>query len=204
MKVKIVKCTNSRAWYLSRIGEEFDVDNKWHDDRFYRHISKGGWELVIRKSDCIEVDGEKSLDELLKPKLPKESQMKKLNIRKDYDDGKILISRYSHELVMIIIRSKVHSERHDLVIRMGEDYSTTLDQANAMLKIMGLDYELYESIEWSKVEVGSKVKLVKEYENGIVSWFTATFKEYIEETNQIIVLNGNKVEVYDEDRVELV
>ena len=42
MKVKIVKCTNSRYWYSSRIGEEFDVDNKWHDDRFYRHISKGG------------------------------------------------------------------------------------------------------------------------------------------------------------------
>ena len=39
MKVKIVKCTNSRSWYLSRIGEEFDVDNKWHDDRFYRHMS---------------------------------------------------------------------------------------------------------------------------------------------------------------------
>ena len=54
-----------------------------------------------------------------------------------------------------------------------------------------------------EVEVGAEVSISREYGNGLRSWFTATFKEYIPQTNQIIVFNNNKVEVYDESEVEL-
>ena len=150
MKVKIVKCTNSRAWYLSRIGEEFDVDNKWHDDRFYRHISKGGWELVIRKSDCVEVD-----DELLKSKLPKETpQMKKLNINEEYVDANITLYSVSDKYTTLTVWQN-EKMRDNIKLYIG-DNDLSIPQANSILKVMGLNYELYEEVkvDWSKVEGG--------------------------------------------------
>jgi outer membrane lipoprotein-sorting protein len=33
--------------------------------------------------------------------------------------------------------------------------------------------------------------------------YNCTFKEYVKETNQIIVFNGNKVEVYNQSEVSL-
>lgn len=51
----------------------------------------------------------------------------------------------------------------------------------------------------TKVEVGTKLKFTDGRVYGKI-----TFKEWIEQTQQIIVFNGNKVEVYNENEVELV
>ena len=191
MKVKIVKCTNSRAWYLSRIGEEFDVDNKWHDDRFYRHISKGGWELVIRKSDCIEVD------ELLKSELPKETpQMKKLNINEEYVDANITLYSVSDKYTTLTVWQN-EKMRDNIKLYIG-DNDLSLSQANSILKVMGLNYELYEEVkvDWSKVEDGTEIKII---DNGNI----VKFMKYIPDLKTVIVREGDCFYTIDASEVEL-
>ena len=192
MKVKIVKCTNSRAWYLNRIGEEFDVDNKCHDDRFYRHISKGGWELVIRKSDCVEVD-----DELLKSKLPKETpQMKKLNINEEYVDANITLYSVSDKYTTLTVWQN-EKMRDNIKLYIGKD-DLSLSQANSILKVMGLNYELYEEVkvDWSKVEDGTEIKIV---DNGNI----VKFMKYIPDLKAVIVIEGDCFYTIDASEVEL-
>ena len=70
-------------------------------------------------------------------------------------------------------------------------------QANEMLKPFGIIIEP-KSTDWTRVEVGTKLKFTDRRVYGKI-----TFKEWIEQTQQIIVFNGNKVEVYYEDEVEL-
>ena len=73
----------------------------------------------------------------------------------------------------------------------------TFEQANEMLKPFGIIIEP-KSTDWTRVEVGTKLKFTDGRVYGKI-----TFKEWIEQTQQIIVFNGNKVEVYYEDEVEL-
>ena len=67
---------------------------------------------------------------------------------------------------------------------------------------MGLNYELTDSVDWSSVAIGTEVEI--KTDKGDCVWsYNCTFKEYVKETNQIIVFNGNKVEVYNESEVSL-
>lgn len=79
--------------------------------------------------------------------------------------------------------------------------SKTITQANTILAPFG--YELYFSTDWSKVEVGSRVRITSTNVTMGLARLSTTFKEYIQQTSQIIIFNGNKVEVYNESEVEL-
>ena len=68
--------------------------------------------------------------------------MKRFDIRKDYDDGKIIITRKKHKDDYAIVRMLNYS--YDVFLKIGKNYNFTLDRANAILKVMELDYELYE------------------------------------------------------------
>ena len=131
------------------------------------------------------------------------SKMKRLDIRKDYEDENLYLKHYNNPKYSWVAIRRDDNYVASIEIRIGNKYNTSITQANAILKSIGLNYELYESVGWSEVEVGAEVSISREYENGLRSWFTATFKEYIPQTNQIIVFNNNKVEVYDESEVEL-
>jgi hypothetical protein len=117
--------------------------------------------------------------------------MKRIYIRKNYSDDKIQITNeYSYTEITLINRYyKV------IILYVGEN-GLSLSQANTILAPFG--YELYASTDWTKVEVGSKLK----FTDGRV-YSKITFKEWIEQTQQVIIFNGNKVEVYNEDEVEL-
>ena len=126
--------------------------------------------------------------------------MKRLDIRKDYKDENIKISIWN-DYTSIYARCG-NTDRNNININIGTNYNTTLDQANAILKVMGLDYELYE-VDWSKVEEGAEV----------VFWLTCgnlkgqvrgKFNSYIPNLKKVIVIVGDKVNVVDEDEVELV
>ena len=79
---------------------------------------------------------------------------------------------------------------------IGKD-NLTFEQANEMLKPFGIIVEP-KSTDWTNVEVGTELKFTDGRVYGKI-----TFKEWIPQTSQIIVFNGNKVEVYNEDEVEL-
>ena len=81
---------------------------------------------------------------------------------------------------------------------IGKD-NLTFEQANEMLKPFGIIIEPKEATDWTRVEVGTKLKFTDWRVYGKI-----TFKEWIEQTQQIIVFNCNKVEVYNEDEVELI
>ena len=84
---------------------------------------------------------------------------------------------------------------------IGKD-NLTFEQANEMLKPFGIIIEP-KSTDWTKVEVGAELKVVIEHGNGMATGFKANFHSYLSATKQILVINGNKVEVYNEDEVEL-
>ena len=121
-----------------------------------------------------------------------ENDMKRINknyykdgLRVTYEDDYIRIFKQFGNFILF-----------DLFI--GKD-NLTFEQANEMLKPFGIIIEP-KSTDWSKVEVGAKICII----NNQFSRAILKFKEYIPQTSQIIVFNGNKVEVYNEDEVELV
>ena len=124
-------------------------------------------------------------------------EMKRLDIRKDYDDGKIMITRKEHKDDYVIVRMLNYS--YNVALKIGKNYNFTLDRANTILKVMGLDYELYESTDWNKVEEGTEVKVTTER-----SRYGANFNSYIPNLNMVVLIVGNEVKVVDEDNVELV
>ena len=130
--------------------------------------------------------------------------MKRLDIRKDYDDGKIIITRKEHKDDYAIVRMLNYS--YDVVLKIGKNYNFTLDRANAILKIMELDYELYESTDWNKVEEGAEVVFKSNsvaFED-MVYKTNCNFYSYIPNLNMVVLIVGNEVKVVDEDKVELV
>lgn len=117
-------------------------------------------------------------------------------------DGYKVRSDYSIALYKDILYVRGEYEERDYII-FSYNFDTP-EQAQQYVNIMD---ELIDEInntntDWSKVEVGAdvKVKVVKVD----CGWtFNCKFKEYVKETNQIIVFNDNKVEVYDASEVEL-
>lgn len=121
-----------------------------------------------------------------------ENDMKRINknyykdgLRVTYEDDYIRIFKQFGTFILF-----------DLFI--GKD-NLTFEQANEMLKPFGIIIEP-KSTDWSKVEVGAKICII----NNQFARAILKFKEYIPQTSQIIVFNGNKVEVYNEDEVELI
>lgn len=119
-----------------------------------------------------------------------ENDMKRINknyykdgLRVAYEDDYIRIFKQFGTFILF-----------DLFI--GKD-NLTFEQANEMLKPFGIIIEP-KTTDWIKVEVGTKLKFTDGRVYGKI-----TFKEWIEQTQQVIVFNGNKVEVYNEDEVEL-
>ena len=119
-----------------------------------------------------------------------ENDMKRIN--KNYDDGQLTVT-YERDYIQI---KKVVGCYIFFRMYIGE-YNLTFEQANEMLKPFGIIIEP-KATDWTKVEVGTKLKFTDGRVYGKI-----TFKEWIEQTQQIIVFNGNKVEVYNEDEVEL-
>lgn len=135
----------------------------------------------------------------------KENKVKKLNIREYYKDDKICIKDG------ITSRLYIYSELGDngnskASINLT---NTSIEQTNQILKIYGLDYELVDETDWSKVEVGARLSLTRaclstnRMTGKSIDLGNLKFKEYVKETDQIILFNGNKVEVYDASEVEL-
>ena len=123
-------------------------------------------------------------------------EMKRFDIRKDYDDGKIIITRKKHKDDYAIVRMLNYS--YDVAFKIGNNYNFTLDQANSILKIMGLNYELYEEVkvDWSKVEDGTEIKIV---DNGNI----VKFMKYIPDLKTVIVREGDCFYTIDASEVEL-
>ena len=112
--------------------------------------------------------------------------MKKLDVRKEYRDSKIELT-CGEDYTGILLRSPLVSCYFDIKINLGEGCSTTLAQANAILKAMGLDYELYESTDWHKVEEGTNVLVLDK--NGIIDGYRGRFVKYIADIKKIVVRN---------------
>ena len=123
-------------------------------------------------------------------------EMKRLDIRKDYDDGKIIITRKEHKDDYAIVRMLNYS--YDVVLKIGKNYNFTLDRANSILKVMGLNYELYEEVkvDWSKVEDGTEIKII---DNGNI----VKFMKYIPDLKTVIVREGDCFYTIDASEVEL-
>lgn len=124
----------------------------------------------------------------------------KLSINQCYKDSNINITKTN--ITSVQIRNPKYSTNVSLInFYIGEN-DLTISQANSIIKVMGLNYELTDSVDWSSVDIGTEIKL--KIDKGDCGWsFNCTFKEYVKETNQIIVFNGNKVEVYNQSEVSL-
>lgn len=159
---------------------------------------------------CSWQKGSKEMD--YTNRFKKESdEMKRLDIRKDYMDNKIeIVTHYSDGGLEYLRVRLLNDSDIKIIMRIGEKYSITLNQVNAILKVMGLNYELYESVNWQEVEEGAEVKF---RDNPVVDGLViddlvyetyCNFHSYIPNLNKIIVIVGDKVKVVDEDKVKLV
>ena len=204
MKVKIVKCSDRENSYGHLVGKVFEVNNSNHmlcvivDGNCIYNISNKDTIPVseINIGDTVVIEGFKGMK---KSYVNEEGdEMKRLDIRKDYEDENIKIKPYTEIKYYWI---EIKNNGHDIMaIKLGA-YGISLDQANAILKVMGLDYELYE-MDWSKVEEGAEV----------VFWLTCgnlkgqvrgKFNSYIPNLKKVIVIVDDEVNVVDEDKVEL-
>jgi len=130
----------------------------------------------------------------------KENEMTKIDIRKNsYKDKNIEVYTNGSRTT---VQLKYNSMYYSVMLTIGSDEGLlTIHQANTILAPFG--YELYQSTDWSKVEVGTGVNVKIDHGNGTATGFKATFHSYIPQTNQIIVFNTNKVEVYNSSEVSL-
>jgi hypothetical protein len=142
--------------------------------------SRGWIEYIINK-----YNGSNSLEFIAS----KEKQMKRIDIRKEkyYNDGNIEICKDG----IVVLKG--------ITLQIDKDY-LSLAQANAILAPFG--YELYQSTDWTKAEVGAHVhKLNKLWGE---PYCVLRFYDYIPNTNQVLVMENNYVKVYNEDEVELI
>ena len=129
--------------------------------------------------------------------------MKRIDIRKSCSNDEYdleVMTYHNGNPIFFGIRNKNYRD-YDVTVRISEKH-LSFTQANSVLAPFG--YELTQSTDWTKVEVGAEVKVVIEHENGMATGFKANFHSYLSATKQILVMNGNKVEVYNEDEVELI
>ncbi len=127
-------------------------------------------------------------------------EMKRLDIRKKYEDDKIRIS-LGYDYVGITLVSPKDVTCFDVKINLASECSTTITQANKILKAMELPYELYESVDWSKVEEDIDVLVLDK--KGIIDGYRGKFVKYISDIKKIVVIAGDEVYIVDEDKVEL-
>ena len=80
--------------------------------------------------------------------------MKRIDIRKDYKDENIGISFADDNPTMWTIIRIIRNNLILLNMNVGEGFMN-IDEANTILAPFG--YELYESTDWTKVEVGTKL-----------------------------------------------
>ena len=124
----------------------------------------------------------------------------RLPINKDHksEEGIIIYFNSPDETIVKLVNDKA-----DVLttINVGK-WGVSINRANEIIKLFNLNYELTDSVDWSAVKVGTEVEI--KIDKGDCGWsYNCTFKEYVKETNQIIVFNGNKVEVYNESEVSL-
>ena len=127
-------------------------------------------------------------------------KMKRLDIRKKYEDDKIRIS-LGYDYVGITLVSPKDVNCFDVKINLASECSTTITQVNKILKVMGLNYELYEGLDWNKVEEGANVLVLDK--KGIIDGYRGKFVKYIADIKKIVVRDGDEVYIVDEDKVEL-
>ena len=154
----------------------------------------GDWKIV-KYEKWNEHNRDKVRDLIFKP-----TDKVKLSINQCYKDSNINITKTN--ITSVQIRNPKYSTNVSLInFYIGEN-ELTISQANSIIKVMGLNYELTDSVDWSSVAIGTEVEI--KIDKGDCGWsYNCTFKEYVKETNQIIVSNGNKVEVYNESEVSL-
>lgn len=125
-------------------------------------------------------------------------------------NGYKIRSDYSTALSEDIFYVRGEDEERDYII-FSYNFDTP-EQAQHYVKVMNelIDEINNPKIDWNKVTVGTKLTIRREFksDNPMVKYIATinnncTFKEYIPQTNQIIVFNDNKVEVYDASEVEL-
>ena len=122
--------------------------------------------------------------------------MTKIDIRKNYDDGKIRVTNeYDYTEINLI-----NGYYKVIILYVGEN-GLSITQANSILAPFG--YELYQSTDWNKVEVGTELRKINQPTGLGALYRMTTFKEYIPNTNQIVVFENGYVKVYNEDEVEL-
>ena len=126
--------------------------------------------------------------------------MKRLDIKKEYRDSNILVIPIIQTDDYLLISTYLN-KHETATIRVGKDYLTSLTKVNAMLKAMELNYELYESLDWSKVEEGTQVLVMDK--KGIIDGYRGKFIKYISDINKLVVRVGDEVYIVDEDKVEL-
>lgn len=125
-----------------------------------------------------------------------ENEMERIDIRKSCSNDEYELEAMNYRdnnPIFFGIRNKNYRD-YDVTVRISK-YHLSLDQANIILAPFG--YELYESTDWTKVEVGTEVVLWQELNS------KATFYEYMEYSKQILVIKDGYVKVYNEDEVEL-
>ena len=136
--------------------------------------------------------------------------MKRLNINTCYKGKDIeVISACNGSPASISIKNKNATDVKKVFLFVSEN-DTTITQANAILKVMGLNYELYESTDWSKIEEGTKVTfrsnpivdgvVIEE----VVFITNCNFHSYIPKLKKIIVIcTDGEAKTIDEDKVEV-
>ena len=122
-----------------------------------------------------------------------------LPINKDHKSEKGIVVYFNSPDETIV---KLVSEKADVLttINIGK-WGASINIANEIIKLFNLPYELIDKIktDWSTIQVGTKLTFTKD---SMCSYkMIVIFHSYIPQTNQIIVLNGNKVEVYQESEV---
>jgi hypothetical protein len=124
-----------------------------------------------------------------------ENEMKRIDISKVYKDGEISVIKFRD---IMLFRLKSDDNYNKLVVGVGTN-ALTITQANTILAPFG--YELYESTDWTKVEVGIGVR--KTSVRMGEGFAIRTFYQYIPNTSQILVIENGYVKVYNEGEVEL-
>ena len=158
----------------------------WEDKRYRRSTGtcSSGYDLIL-------INSAKQFKHLLE-----EEQMNRIDIRKSYKDGKLRVYIDGEYTVIHLLGNPIYNGLI-MTIYEKDNRLLTLAQANTILAPFG--YELYQSTDWTKVEVGSKLK----FTDGR-SQYETTFYDYVEQTNQVIVMESGLVKVYNESEVELI
>lgn len=126
--------------------------------------------------------------------------MKRLDIGKDYEDDKIKIITLNDYSFVRLLLNKNSTTYEPLDLRIGKNH-LTLDQANKIRKVLGINYFLYESVHWGEIEENTRVLVLDK--NGIWDGYNGKFLKYIPDIKKVIVRVGDEVKVVDEYKVEL-